>query len=180
MLTDLQKKKLSRQFKIYDVDKNGVLEEKDFAMIVQGLAKVRNWSEGSPGYENLRSGYMFIWKSLEKLADANRDRKVSLEEYLAYHETLLSSKENYEKALRSVAETVFNTVDVDGDGVVTQKEYEQFAAASRIDGPIAEYFKKMDRKGTGKITKDEVLGLVSEFYHSNDPNAPGNWFFGQY
>jgi hypothetical protein len=35
-----------------------------------------------------------------------------------------------------------------------------------------------DADGDGKVTRDELLKNVEEFFYGEDPNAPGNWLVG--
>jgi Ca2+-binding EF-hand superfamily protein len=39
-------------------------------------------------------------------------------------------------------------------------------------------FRRLDRDGSGKISKEEFRAAITEFYLSDDENAPGNWLLG--
>ncbi|MGD1702846.1 hypothetical protein [Dapis sp. BLCC M229] len=41
-------------------------------------------------------------------------------------------------------------------------------------------FNQLYLNGDGGITKDELVEFVQQFHGSDDPDAPGNLFFGPY
>jgi hypothetical protein len=50
----------------------------------------------------------------------------------------------------------------------------------KADFDKAEIFSKLDFDGDGKIMKNDYLNLVADFYLSDNPQSPGNLFFGAY
>ena len=69
MLTELQKRKWTRLFQVYDADGNGVVEQADFEIIFQNLAQVRNLEANEPEYEQLHAKFIEDWENLQKDAD---------------------------------------------------------------------------------------------------------------
>jgi len=52
-------------------------------------------------------------------------------------------------------------------------------ASVSIDAAAAdEAFERLDLDGDGVISKDEFARLYLEFFTSEDPEAPGSWFWG--
>jgi hypothetical protein len=66
MLTDLQKRKLTKLFSMYDSDYTGVLVKEDFDLMFDKLSTLRNWSLRSPRCLVLQDKLMRKWKGLEK------------------------------------------------------------------------------------------------------------------
>ncbi len=61
------------------------------------------------------------------------------------------------------------------------EEYKTIFQIWRLPEDLAvEIFPKLDLNGDGGITKDELVELVQQFHGSDDPDAPGNLFFGPY
>ncbi|MEM1167940.1 MAG: hypothetical protein AAGJ08_02295 [Cyanobacteria bacterium P01_H01_bin.35] len=75
MLTELQTRKWTRLFQVYDANGNGVVEKDDFEAIFQNVAKARNLTQGTPQYEELHGKFMEDWEHLRKDADKNNSRK---------------------------------------------------------------------------------------------------------
>ncbi|MEG3932814.1 EF-hand domain-containing protein [Microcoleus sp. T3_B1] len=181
MLTELQKKKLTYQFSIFDVDKNGFLEKSDFDKIVNGYAETYNLSQDSETYQYLSSTYAKRWEGLAKEADTNADNKVSLDEWLSYQDNLVNDPKSDFLWLK-IASMFHEIQDVDKDGAISLEEYKLIYKIHGIgdDSLAAEIFSKLDFDGDGKIMKNDHLNLVADFYLSNNPESPGNLFFGPY
>ncbi len=186
-LTDLQKRKLIHMFELLDVDGNGLLEYADFEAVVEGLAEERGLELNSPGYRRLLGRSRRIWKGLFQ-CDIDGDGHITLPEWLGYHIKAIIEDERagispagLTTAIDSIARYFFELMDMDGDGRVKKPDYAKFCEAHGIPKQeVAESFRELDRDGNGVLSMDEVLVLVREFYVSDDPTAPGNWFFGDF
>ncbi|MEL7316354.1 MAG: hypothetical protein AAFN08_15645, partial [Cyanobacteria bacterium J06559_3] len=69
MLTDLQKRKLTKLFSMYDSDYTGTLVKDDFELMFKKLSTLRNWSRRSPRCLVLQDKLMRKWQGLEKKGD---------------------------------------------------------------------------------------------------------------
>ncbi|MDY6784031.1 MAG: hypothetical protein SW833_16040 [Cyanobacteriota bacterium] len=58
MLTELQTKKWTRLFQVYDADGNGTVTQEDFELIFQNFAKFRNLEANTPQYDRLHAKFM--------------------------------------------------------------------------------------------------------------------------
>ena len=178
MVSAFRRGKLAHQFRIYDTNSDGVLERTDLLRVADALAEARGFEPGSAAYETLAAHYEALWAPLQRRAGGAIRAKVTLEGYLAWHEDVLDDVARYEKTLGAMAGLLFDLFDEDGDGIVHLAEYEQFAKATGVPGTPASWFPRLDLDGDGRLTRDEVRALIEEFYFSDDPHAPGNWFFG--
>src|SRR5947209_18721995 len=68
MLTDFQKRKLTALFNLYDVDKNGFVDQADFEQVVQNLATPLRLQPGSPEYTRLHAARMASSSNVQPLA----------------------------------------------------------------------------------------------------------------
>ncbi|AOY84314.1 MAG: hypothetical protein F6K63_22160 [Moorea sp. SIO1G6] len=180
MLTELQTKKWTRLFHVYDANGNNVVEENDFEVIFQNVAEARNLTPGSPSYEQLHAKLIEDWEHLQKDADKNNDGKVELAEWLEHGDHRINSPDMYQTVI-DLANQIFELLDLNGNGVITLEEYKTFYKSWRLPEELApEIFPKLDLSGNGSISKDEFVELVRQFHHSDDPDAPGNFLFGPY
>jgi Ca2+-binding EF-hand superfamily protein len=182
MLTDFQKKKLGRLFTVLDSDHNNQLERNDYTAVVSNIARIHGWKAGSKEYSAIESLYLTIWGNLKALADVNNDGQVSLEEFLEFHTQMLSTPDMYEQITVGTADLLFEAFDRNHDEHLSHDDYRDFldAYGIRDQAAVNEAFKKLDVTGKGRISKQETLERVKEFYFSNDENAAGNWLFGRY
>jgi len=180
MLSDLQKRKLTSMFKAYDFDDDGFLVEADYQKVIDNLAEARGWKPDSPQYETLRDAYMGVWQGLRSHADANRDDRVSFDEMVAYNQGVMESRVRFEGEVLALGGLLFDLADMDGDGQIQPADMASFHRCLGEDIPSGDVFRRLDTNGDGRISKDEIVRHVSDFYYSSDPDAPGNWLFGPF
>lgn len=179
MLSPLQDRKISRMFDVLDVDRDGFLSPADTDRVVGHLVAQRGWTEGGPEHRALREAYGPGVQALAPFRDPAG--RVTHEAYLRYHQTMLNSPGAYQATIRRLAELVFEVLDSDGDGRVSEQELRNFYAAYSIDESLSpEAFHRLDMDGDGIVSKSEILDAVGQFYLSSDPEAPGNWLLGTF
>ncbi|MBD1829154.1 EF-hand domain-containing protein [Microcoleus vaginatus GB1-A2] len=180
MLSEFQKRKLALRFYMLDTSKDGILELADFEQHGQKLAELRGIQPGSTDYEKIMSAALYNWETYWKPADADGDNKITLDEFLKSADILIAAKTT-EKTNYQVQKGLFDSVDIDGDGEITLKEYTLFLNSfgrSEEDAKIG--FSKIDTNGDGKLSRDDFSIALYEYNTGNDPQAPANWFFGSY
>lgn len=178
MLSAFRRSKLAHQFRLYDTNGDGVLERTDLLRVADALADARGFEPGSAAYDSLAAHYEALWAPLQRRAGGAARARVTLEGYLSWHEEILADAAHYERSLGAMAGLLFDLFDEDGDNIVHLAEYERFARANGISGTAASWFPRLDLDGDGRLARDEVQALIEQFYFSEDPHAPGNWFFG--
>jgi Ca2+-binding EF-hand superfamily protein len=91
----------------------------------------------------------------------------------------MSSGDSFAATIGEAASILFDCVDTDGDGQIAAEEFADWLCGHGVDRPNAiESFRRMDRKGAGTMSKDDIKVCVVEFFTSQDPEAPGNWLHG--
>ena len=181
MLTDLQKRKLTKLFSMYDSDYTGTLVKDDFELMFKKLSTLRNWSRRSPRCIVLQDTLMRKWQGLAKKADTSHNKQVSRAEWLAYYDEVLADPKACSEEVASLMELIFDVFDQDEDGKVNQEEWGQLLAAFNESPVYASLiFPSLDRDQDGWLTKAEILQLFQSFCYSDDPNEPANSMFGPY
>lgn len=185
MLSDLQQKKYTRLFQVRDVDKNGVVEHLDYEQLGWNLAEAGGWLPGSIEYEDVLNKSLRMWTTFWKPADYNDDGQVTLTEFLEAATKLVQRiAEGDEEAidvLKAKNETLFKVLDADGDEKITAEEYKLYFKCCALEDDLAEaMFSKLDLGGNGYIAKEAFMQLCDQFYLGDDPQASGNWLFGEF
>lgn len=179
-LSELQKRKLTRFFKVYDQDHDGVIERNDYVMLAENVARAKGYPLQSPLASRLKEALLQVWSNLEILADKNHDGVVTLEEFLNYRDKLHVDEVKYND-LVTVGLTMFDIMDENHDGRIDQHEFELFYTFFDLEKSLAdEMFKKLDTESVGYLSRAQVQDYSRQFNLGDDPEDIGNWLFGPY
>lgn len=179
MLTDAQRTKIPKLFAMYDANGDGLLKREDMQRAFEGLMQAGGWNADSAEYKLFGDRFMSRWNRMRAVADANRDDIVTLDEYLTYWDKMLGQEGGYEQDVRGIGDIAFIVFDRDQDGFITLDEYRRFYRAVGLDPGYANtVYAKLGWNDERKISKDEYLQLIRDFFFSEDKEAAGNWFFG--
>jgi len=180
-MTDLQKAKQIHYFNVLDYNDDGVLEKEDFLKIADRIADMRDYEEDGSRHTAVRQEILRMWTNARALSGKKERSQVTLDDWLAHEQKVLDSEVLIHSYVRGIARAIFDILDADNDGVISEEEYLQFFRAFRgdpKDGKVA--FDKLDADDNGHLTRQEFLEAVTEFHLSDDPDARGNWLFGPY
>ena len=179
MLTDLQTKKLTRYFQVYDIDDDGRIEGHDFARIVENVA-ILHGSDGS-GPDPLRAAYLALWERLREGADSDRDRGVDLDEWLGYWQLALEDDDRFESEVLSITNRLFAVFDLDEDNGIGKNEFADYYGIFGLSVDLAHtIFETLDTNEDGRLTWDELDLVARQFFRGDDVEEPGNFLFGPY
>ena len=116
MLTNLQKRKLTRFFSVWDANGDGTITTEDPKQVAQNLAKLQGLEPSSPEHERFHIGFMAYQDDFLKAVDVDESGRVTLEEWLAYHEEMLQDEERFERTALMSVKVMFELMDRNGDG----------------------------------------------------------------
>ncbi|OWF53609.1 sarcoplasmic calcium-binding proteins I, III, and IV-like [Mizuhopecten yessoensis] len=175
-LTKFQKAKILRVFNIlYDSNKDGYIEEKDFTLAIEKVCLILEWPENSEKHRETEEALGLIWTGLKTYADVNADGRVSKDEWICMWEDCIRSNtvpEWQEKFM----EFMFNVNDKSGDKEIDAKEYETYYSNYISVEECRMAFHKMS--GGENISRSEFRKLWKEYFFSDDREAKGNYLFG--
>jgi Ca2+-binding EF-hand superfamily protein len=180
MLSEFQKRKLTVAFHHLDTNGNGFLEKGDYERFVERFGQVQGFALDSPEYKAAYGQTMAAWDHVQRVADKEKDGRVSLEEYLESWDVTLSDEKLFDQLAVGYCRSLLDMWDRDGDGTLSGVEYaallECYGATEKA---AREAFRRLDRDGNGYLSVEELTQSVREFY-GDDPDAPGNWTLGPY
>lgn len=179
MLTPLHAQKLTRYFRVYDVDDDGAIGRRDFERVLENLRTLHGVDESAHRWAALRQAYLDRWEGLRRSADTDEDGGVDLREWLAWWAALLADDSRYEAEVSGLVDRLYALFDTDENGVIEVAEFCDFYGAFGLSAELArEVFQALDSDGDGAITRSELTWVAHQFYRSDDPSAPGNRLYG--
>ncbi|KAF0314795.1 hypothetical protein GQ607_017973 [Colletotrichum asianum] len=180
-MSDFRRKKLLHVFNVFfDVNKSGTIEKKDFEIAVERICKNRGWDESNPKTQETKEILCKVWEGLRSKADLNQDDQVTHEEWVNMWDEYAK---NPEKALdwqNRYRDFMFDLEDTSGDGTIDEMEFKNLCVSYGLnaDASVAA-FNKFTSNNTVEITREVFAKLWIEFFTTEDPNAPGNFIFGE-
>jgi Ca2+-binding EF-hand superfamily protein len=172
MASEFLTKKLAKIFQKYDSDGSNYLEASDFVLLITNYLSNLAIDINSPEGKKAVAVQLQIWESLKGF-DKDGDGKITLDEYVKGWETL-HQQGTMEHFFKEYVNLFVDTYDTDVNGQVSREEFSQlvYSEVSQED------FQKLDTKGAGYLTKDELLNHMVVYFSSENPAEPGNSFFG--
>jgi EF hand domain-containing protein len=173
----LRRDKLAVRFAQHDVDGDGFLEQSDYDALGRLLSDRLG---ASPEIrERIAAGFAEQWRLLCAHADIDADGQISLDEYVAaMGGGIAEDAAALERAVLATGRAAIQAADADGDGFLDLADFARLGALLRVDDHVAS-FQALDVNGAGRLSYDEVLAAVRDFYTSDDPSSPGNLVFGR-
>lgn len=160
MASELQRRKVLGVFRAMDANGDGFLEEADFAALTERWAAIRGVARGESDYERLREIMMGWWKTLLAAAGQVPDHKITFGDVL----TVVDSLAGRHSAVANTADIMFEAIDEDHDGRISQSEYRRLIEAwNGRNTKTEEIFPRLDLDGDGYISRAEFTELWTEF-----------------
>lgn len=176
MATDVMDRKISHVVALCDLNGDGVVEVADFDLWVQRLAAIRGWAPGTDDHAELEA--LYLGPASDMIAAGSGADRISVGGFSEY---LRSLAETDLAAFTAWGDGFFRLIDANADGQIGPDEYADLLASLGIDRAGADAaFSRLDLNGDGHISGEEFTELFLEFFSSDDPEAPGNWFWGPY
>ena len=203
-ISDFVKRKLAMAFYRFDRDKDGVVDEADFATLGAAVAALQGVEEGTEQHRKIVAAHQTWWAAYFKGGDTDGDGKVTLEEYFAHvgawvgadaeamahaiavakaraaAEADVRARADAEARAHAIAgnELVFDAIDVNGDGALSPGEFSAYLQAYGLtDADARAAFSHLDLDGEGTMSRAEFARNVSAYYIS-EARGPSEWFFG--
>ena len=138
-------KKMKDRFAALDVDKNGVIDQEDVKYLASKLAAYRNRGEDAT------KRYFTTFNAVFGVQGS-----INVDEFVSGMKEFVKKPDAEERA-HGIADTVFEIIDEDGNGVVSYEEYYRFhkASSNMSEDMIKHFFATVDKNGDGVLQRSE-------------------------
>ena len=176
-----QQTKLEYFFSILDYNGNQLLQPDDFTRVADKISDTLGYEKLSKNRLELqlKSSRLFI----QVLADIGKDDvTITLSEWLDFFTYIETRRPEFVKRYISrIANYVFNLFDQNQDMRINREEYLAMFKIYDLDIEFVNIgFDKLDENKDDYISKSELIDGCYDFFLSSDPDAPGNWMFGNW
>lgn len=177
MVATAIKTKSHRLFDAMDENSNGVITADDFQRTADRLIQAFDAS-GSPDAQKTKNAYTKAWQKLAVLADSDQDGQVTKQEFEAVFAS--AGQGDLMEVVEEGLDAEFNLADTDQDGVLSVEEVSRLLHAFGVpQTDLREAATALDHNGDGRVTRQEYVAAMRDFYLSEDASAPNNQIFGR-
>jgi Ca2+-binding EF-hand superfamily protein len=157
-------------FSLFDVDRNGYIEEGDFSTMAADVVRAAPGS-GSTAKQAMKDAFSHYWTTLERELDANQDSRVSYEEFAA----CVLSPERFGETVTDFAESLASLGDPDGDGMIERPVFAALMTAIGFDRPkIEALFDAFGPDGEDRIRVDVWAQGIKDYYNPGKVGTVGD------
>jgi len=182
-LNDFQLKKVENVYvNLYDSNKDGIIDEKDFTDAIEKISTLHHWGKNDEQYGKAKATLNEIWVGLKGCADKNKDNIVQLQEWINMWNATIDSINAggaFPDWQQKYMEFMFYANDTSGDGFIDRGEYvtiQTLFGNNEADSNKA--FDKLTEGTNGMISKEDFQKLWHEYFTSTDASQKGNFLFG--
>ena len=139
-----------------DVDKDGIITRKDFELAVQRYKNI-----GGVSGEQLQRTQKSLMKFADSIGVTDDTKQLTAEEF----KTIISKAGNLVEMYDTLFQDMFNGLDINGNGVLSMKEWELHYKCMGIDPKYAKAsFEAMDTNGDGAVSLEEFTAYHVEYF----------------
>ncbi|MBB5872808.1 Ca2+-binding EF-hand superfamily protein [Allocatelliglobosispora scoriae] len=179
VISAVQRAKLDHRFSLLDVAGKGYLDRTDYAELARQIAGGAQLRFDDPRRQEIVDSLLGLWDILAVHADA--DGRLSREAWQASVQESVFEPDGFERVMEPVAASVIAGYDGDGDGELDRAEFEAVLMSIRVDAEgAAAAFARLDTRGSGKLSREQLMVALREFLVSDDPDSPGNMLLGSF
>jgi len=167
------KTKILAHVKRLDTNQDGVLTRKDFEDMADNYARLNRQSELK--CRQMRAAFLKYWDEI--LSDLARVQPVSAEVYI---EALMKlDKQEIKRKVFAIESLLFDIMDVNNEGFIRPAEFEFWFKVVGLDAELAkETFRAIDINHDNKLSREEYMAAVEEFFIGEDEQSPFRFLWG--
>jgi Ca2+-binding EF-hand superfamily protein len=169
--------RFGRLFDTLDTDRDGAITWADYQRLVERYATGYALDPRDRRAQAVHASYQMLWLELLRHGSPAEPR-LDRDAFVAAMRAASEDRSRFNMT-EGVAEAVFDLLDTDDDGSVSEAEYVRYAevlGASPADA--LDRFRGLDTDGDGFVSRAEFVVSAREYLFGEDPASPGGFVFG--
>ena len=179
MVTDVQRRKMDREFNLFDHDCDGILARSDYMSVAHKLIETFGISPKSGRGKAVIAAYEALWQRHVRDFDTDGNGRITREEFHAAFEQEVLRENGFNEVYLPLITALVDIVDGDEKDVLNRREFSKLMAVfnvSEVDAMVT--FTEVDVDKNDRVTVREFIEVFREFYLGRDARAPANKLFG--
>jgi Ca2+-binding EF-hand superfamily protein len=180
-ITPFLDRKLSRRFRTYDLDNDGYLERRDFAVAAERMADEFGLELDDANRQRLSELCLGLWEHFLAATGTDAADRISEAQYkAAFAAGLLETPESFDAGYVPFLETIMAVADGDADGRLTADDHARWTGSlMNVPEDIARgIHHRLDADGDGYVDTADLLAAIRAYYFDDNPGSAGSWLLG--
>lgn len=167
--------RFSDLFDVLDTDGDKSVTWADYQRLVDRYLSNYGLEASAPRAQAIQAAYESLW---QKLVQATEEEPLDRDRFVAAMHAA-SEDRTRSNAAEAVAEAVFDLLDADGDGRISEQEFLVYAnALGAREEDARKRFAHVDTDGDGDISREEFVLSARQYLFGDDIDSPGGFVFG--
>ncbi|WP_017585201.1 EF-hand domain-containing protein [Nocardiopsis ganjiahuensis] len=167
--------RFSDLFDTLDTDGDKAVTWADYQRLVYRYLSGYSLEASAPRAQAIQTAYVSLWK---KLVRANDDERLDRDRFVSAMHAAAEDRSR-SNAAEAVAEAVFDLLDADGDGRISETEFLVYAGVlGAQEADARKRFAHVDTDGDGDISREEFVLSARQYLFGDDIDSPGGFVFG--
>jgi Ca2+-binding EF-hand superfamily protein len=177
--TQLQIRKIDREFGLLDGDGRGSVEHRDYLRMAERFLVAFGASPGSRRGRAVIDGYTALWDHHRRAFDRDRDLRITREEFRVAVEMSVLRENGFTEVYAPLLRSIIALVDSPERGVLDRRDFTRLMGVFGVDPrDAAVTFAELDTDDDRRLTDAELIEAFRQYYFSTDPDTPANRLLG--
>ncbi len=162
-------------FDTLDTDGDQAVTWADYQRLVNRYLSGYGMEASAPRAVAIQEAYESLWGTLVR---TSAEVRLNREQFVDAMQEATEDRSRWNTA-EAVAEAVFDLLDGDGDGTISQEEFLVYAKALGAQEEDArKRFAHVDTDGDGDMSREEFVQSARLYLFGDDIDSPGGFVFG--
>ncbi|GAA1122612.1 EF-hand domain-containing protein [Nocardiopsis composta] len=170
--------RFGRLFDTLDSDGDGAVDREDYRRLVDRYTQGYSLDADDRRTQALATSYQMLWLELLRHSPAPADHRLDRAAFIRAMHAVAEDGSRF-NATEGLADAVFDLLDSDDSGSISEAEYLRYAEVLGAGADTARgRFKALDTDGDGSIGREEFIQSAREFLFGADTESAGGFVFG--